>query len=86
MPFNLDDAEQLKRVLIDPMVDALKAEIAPLVARQDKQEAASSALDGRVRTLESYAAKLGSIYAGIVAVVTFVAHWAWQKVKTKYFT
>lgn len=86
MALDLNDAEQFKRVVVDPLITALQGEITPLVARVEKLEAVGSTLEPRVQTLEGYARRLGTVYTGIIAVVTFISHWAWSRVKAKFFT
>lgn len=81
MPINLDDAERIKQVLIDPTVAALKRELesqlAPLViAKQDHED--------RLANLESTNRKalvgFGLASLGISAIMTGVWEWAKSKV------
>lgn len=38
MPLNLNDADKIKELIVQPMVDAVRAEIAPLVATKQNHE------------------------------------------------
>jgi hypothetical protein len=73
---NLNDAEQLKRMVVDPMVDSIKAEIGPLVARV-------AAIEARTSKLENIAGKAVKVYSGIIALGTFILHVAITKVRNK---
>lgn len=73
---NLNDAEQLRRLVVVPMVDSIRAEIGPLVARVAE-------LESRTNKLESIAGKAVKVYSSIIAVGTFILHVAITKVRSK---
>lgn len=81
---DMEDAERIKLLIVDPMVQALRAEITPLLSRVEKLEEGAANFAPRIQKLESYAGRLVKVYSGVVALLTFGAHAAWQKLKDKY--
>lgn len=81
---SLDDAEKFQKHFVLPLVDEVKRALEPLVARVETLEKGTSGQDARLKKLEGYATRLGTVYSGIIAVVTFLAHYTWGKVKSKF--
>jgi hypothetical protein len=71
MPLNLEDAENIKKVIVDPVVEALRAEIAPLKKELEDHEWKIKGQYARIVKLEGNQKKALLGYAGIVAVVSF---------------
>lgn len=89
MPLNLDsldDAEKFQKHFVSPMIDAVRAEIGPLVKRVEALESGQPPIVARVAALEGSAKKLMTVYSGAVGIVTFFVHYGWMKVKTKFFS
>lgn len=83
---SLDDAEKFTQHFVSPLVNAVRLELGPLVKRVELLEAQAPALSDRVKTLEGYAKRLGTVYSGVIAAVTFLVHWGWAKVQHKFFS
>jgi ribosome-interacting GTPase 1 len=83
MPLNLEDAENIKKVIVDPVVEALRAEMAPLRKEIEEHEWKIKGQYARIVKLEGNQKKALLGYAGIVALVSmgFNAALAWGRRK-----
>ncbi len=81
---DLDDAEKFQKHFVIPVAQRIEDRLAPLFSRVEALEKSGSGLDERVKTLETYAKKLGTVYSGIIAVITFAVHFTWGKIKSKF--
>lgn len=75
-PMRLDEAEQIRNVIVDPLVDALRAEILPIKTLVDQHEK-------RLKEIESNQHKALLGFAGVALALTlaFNAMWVWVKRK-----
>lgn len=82
MPLNLDnidDAEKFQKHFVQPLVDAVRLEVKPLVdAKLDH--------DARLKTLEGNQRKALYGYAGLVAVLTVAFNYVKAKFLAKFFS
>jgi hypothetical protein len=69
----MEDLEHLQKLIVAPLVDAVREEVKSLVAGYQAHETRLAALEGSQRK-----ALLG--YAGIVALITIGFNWIKQKV------
>lgn len=81
---DLNDAQQIRDLIVTPTVDAVKAEIGSLISRVSVLEAHIEQFEPRVQKLETYAGRMLKVWGGLITVGTFAAHAAWQKVKDKF--
>ena len=84
MPLNLEDAENIKKVIVDPVVEALRAEIAPLKEKLSEHDWKLKGQYARIVKLESNQKKALLGYAGVVALVSIgfnsALEWAKRKI------
>jgi|1185.fasta_scaffold59536_2 hypothetical protein len=83
MPLNLEDAENIKKVIVDPVVDALRLEIAPLRKELEEHEWKIKGQYARIIKLEGNQKKALLGYAGIVALVSIGFNSALEWAKRK---
>lgn len=91
---NLDDIEQLKRLIVDPMIEAVRAEIKPIArttyANRNRLQALEADvpanLDTRLGKLESNQKKALLGYAGIVMLVTMGFNYVKAKWLSHFFS
>lgn len=97
---NLNDIEQLKRLIVDPMIETIRAEIRPIArtaystrTRVDTLEhnvedvpAAVTDQGNRLAKLESNQKKALLGYSGIVLLVTMGFNYAKAKWFSKFFS
>lgn len=78
MPLNLNDADKIKELIVQPMIDALRLEIKPLVDMKQFHEARLVKLENNQnRALIGW----GVFASGIAIAVT--ASWEWVKSMVK---
>lgn len=84
MPLNMEDAEQIKKIIVDPMIEALKAELEPFRDTVENHEWRIKGQYSRIVKLEKNQRKAMIGYAGIVLLVstgfTALVDWAKRKV------
>ena len=75
-PMNLDDAEQFRKLVVEPVIDALRAEIMPIRALVNQHEK-------RLKAIEANQSKALLGFAGVALALTvlFNAMWVWVKRK-----
>lgn len=79
MSMNLAEVERLKELIIEPMIDTIRAELKPLVEAKASHEARLAKLEGNQKK-----ALMG--YAGIVAALTLSWNYVKAKWLSKFFT
>lgn len=75
---NLDDAEKFQKHFVTPLVEAVRAEVKPLVEAQAKTEE-------RLNKLEANQKKALIGYGGVIAVVTLAFNVIKAKFLSKFF-
>jgi hypothetical protein len=78
-PLDITDAEHLKRVVVDPVIEALRAEmreglrpvmdeLAQMKKREHERDLRMDILDGRLGRIEQFKTRIAAVCSGVAVV------------------